>query len=119
MNNRKWNVSNPYQGSAAKILCVCSAGLLRSPTAANVLHKEMGYNTRACGTATDHALIPIDDVLCQWADEIVCMEQRHADAIDDRWADKVTVLDIPDDYSYMDEELQKLILEKYVSECGL
>lgn len=116
-NNRIWNVSNPYQGEAHKVLCVCSAGLLRSPTAANVLHKEFGYNTRACGTDTDHALIPLDTVLCHWADEIVCMESRHAHeitAINPKFEEKLTCLQILDDYSYMDEDLQALIKQRYL-----
>lgn len=118
MNNRVWNVQNPYQGKALRVLCVCSAGLLRSPTAANVLHRELGYNTRACGSSTDHALVPLDNVLCEWANEIVCMNQENAKEIDDKYADKVVILDIPDDYSYMDEDLQKLILEKYLAYGG-
>ena len=48
--NRLGNSRNIYQGKDKRVLCVCSAGLLRSPTAANVLHKEFGYNTRACGS---------------------------------------------------------------------
>ena len=56
--NRMWNVSNPWQGDAKRVLCVCSAGLLRSPTAAKVLYDEYGYNTRAAGLATDCSDIP-------------------------------------------------------------
>lgn len=117
MNNRIWNVKNPYQGDSKKVLCVCSAGLLRSPTAANVLHREFGYNTRACGTDTDHALIPLDSVLCEWADEIVVMEQRHANkitALDAKFEEKIICLSVPDSFAFMDEELQKFILEAYI-----
>lgn len=117
-NNRIWNVNNPYQGEAHKVLCVCSAGLLRSPTAANVLHKEFGYNTRSCGSDTDHALVPLDSVLCEWADEIVCMEARHAHevtALDKKFEDKLTCLYIADDYAYMDDELQILIRKGYLA----
>lgn len=118
-NNRIWNVANPYQGNAKKALCVCSAGLLRSPTAANVLHRELGYNTRACGSSTDHALVPLDGVLCAWADEIICMNPENAKDIPEEFADKVVVLDIPDNYAYMDEELQQLILSKYLEYGGI
>jgi len=34
------NITNPYQTKAKKVLCLCSAGMLRSPTIANTLHKE-------------------------------------------------------------------------------
>lgn len=119
-SNRIWNTRNPYQGEAKKVLCVCSAGLLRSPTTANVLHKELGYNTRAVGIDIGHALVPIDEVLVAWADEIVCMEERHARYITDNFKNPppIITLNVPDTYSYMDEELQRLVLEAYVNnEC--
>ena len=73
--NQLSNVSNYFQGNAKKVLCVCSAGLLRSPTVANVLHQELGYNTRAVGTAKEYALIPITEALVAWADEIVFVDE--------------------------------------------
>ena len=70
--------SNIYQGRYKKVLCVCSRGLLRSPTTAWVLGGEpWGYNTRSCGVRSD-ALIQVNSVLIMWSDEIVCMEEEHA-----------------------------------------
>lgn len=60
MNNRKWNAKNPHQGNFERVLCVCSAGLLRSPTVAVVMAQH-GFNTRAAGLEKDFALIPVDD----------------------------------------------------------
>ncbi len=124
MNNRKHNSTNPFQGDAKRVLCVCSAGLLRSPTAANVLFQEYGYNTRAAGIEEAFALIPVDDVLIHWADEIVCMDKSHKRGVILKEASlnqefrpsvnkKIIVLDIPDNYSYMDEELKAIILSAY------
>lgn len=113
MNNRIHNCTNPSQGEAKKVLCVCSAGLLRSPTAANVLHKEFGYNTRACGVHEDYALIPYDEVLGSWANEIIVMESWMVDYIDKEFDNKIIVLNIPDSYGYMDTNLQKMILDAY------
>lgn len=119
MNNRKHNSKNPYQGDAKKVLCVCSAGLLRSPTAANVLNNILGYNTRAAGVSLDHALIPVDEVLLEWADEVVCMEQEHASYLNLAFGyDEATVLNIPDMYSYGDEDLQSMILTHYLKSEG-
>lgn len=125
MRNRLHNSTNPYQGDFKKVLCVCSAGLLRSPTAALVLSQApFNHNTRACGLDLDHALIPIDDVLIHWADEIVCMtESQEAillkklaiDAIDGK---KVVCLNIPDSFAYRDPELVTLIRDK-CTEIGL
>ncbi len=75
--NRMHNAGNLHQGQYKKVLCVCSAGLLRSPTTAVVLSKEpYNFNTRAAGCVPDYALIKVDAVLIHWADEIVCMEWR-------------------------------------------
>ncbi len=112
--NRMANCHNKYQGSIKKVLCVCSAGLLRSPTAANVLHRELGYNTRAAGLSEDFALIYADDVLLEWCDEIVVMSEKAKEELELRTSKPIVNLDILDQYGYMDEELQIEILEKYV-----
>lgn len=116
MNNRLHNCTNPYQGKTKKVLCVCSAGLLRSPTAAVVLNREYGYNTRACGIEPSFALIPFDEVLAHWADRIVVMEEYQVGCIPTQYRDKVFCLNIQDSFGYMDEKLQKMILEKYKDE---
>jgi predicted protein tyrosine phosphatase len=66
---------NKYQGLAARHLYVCSAGLLRSPTAAEVAI-SLGYNARSCGSAT-YALIPISVNLIHWANKIFFMEENN------------------------------------------
>lgn len=116
MMNRLFNCTNKFQGPAKRVLCVCSAGLLRSPTAANVLHREFGYNTRAVGSNVEYALIPIDDVLINWADEIVFLDRGHLEGIAEDYdlsGKRCIVLNIPDMYPYMDEELQSLIIKNY------
>lgn len=113
--NRKHNAHNPNQGSYKKVLCVCSAGLLRSPTAALVLANEpFNYNTRACGIETGHALIPLDDVLIEWADEIVCMDAYQASYVQAQTLNKpVICLNIGDSYGYRDPELMARIKIRY------
>ena len=75
--NRIHNASNPNQGAYKKVLCVCSAGLLRSPTAARLLSMPpFNFNTRAVGLDSGHALIPIDGVHLHWADEIIVMDSE-------------------------------------------
>lgn len=120
--NRLHNAKNVHQTDAKRVLCVCSAGLLRSPTVANVLHKEYGYNTRACGTSEEYALIVINPVLLHWADEIVFVDSsnhRAAMANEDLlpWfqGKHIVVLDLPDRFSWNDPELQLHITEQYVN----
>lgn len=114
--NRLANARNSYQGKTKRVLCVCSAGLLRSPTAAVVLSQEpFNYNTRAAGLTPEFALIPVDRVLLEWADEIVCMSNSQAIALSRMIEDykPVISLDIPDNYGYRDPELMRLIYDRY------
>ena len=120
--NRLGNTNNRFQNIAAhkRALCVCSAGLLRSPTAAFVLSQEpWNYNTRAVGLAPEFALIPLDQVVLEWADEIVCMTQDQADAVLDmveqlKLTTPVVCLNIPDNFGYRDPVLVELIKERYL-----
>lgn len=109
-NNRKWNCNNPFQGKFKRVLCVCSAGLLRSPTVAWVLSNEpYNYNTRACGLDIGHALIPIDDVLIEWADEIVCMDEYQEHKLRQMTTKPVVNLKIGDNFEYRDKDLIEMI----------
>lgn len=114
--NRFANCHNPFQGEAKKVLCVCSGGLLRSPTAAVVLSQEpYNYNTRAAGLTPEFALIPVDRVLLEWADEIVCMTEDQAKKLESMVENTkpIVCLSIPDNFGYRDPELMRLIKESY------
>jgi len=110
-NNALWNCKNPFQGSMEKVLCVCSAGLLRSPTIAYILGNH-GFNTRAVGIH-DYALIQIDEVLIEWADKIICAEQSVADHLKKKYnIDYAISLDIPDSFGFREAKLMKIVEEK-------
>ena len=116
--NRLHNISNPNQGNAKKVLCVCSAGLLRSPTVAWILSNDpFNYNTRAVGTSLEYALIQIDDIHIQWADAIVFVEKCHYDWA--CWDHKELinnmehhVLTIPDIYRFRHPKLVEIATEQ-------
>lgn len=113
MNNRMYNANNPYQGPYKKVLCVCSAGLLRSPTAALVLsQKPYNFNTRAAGIES-YALIKVDDVLLHWADEIVCMTKEQEQQIRRETDKPIICLEIEDNYEYRNPTLIRKIKAKY------
>lgn len=105
--------NNRYQGTRKRLLFVCSAGMLRSPTAAAVA-TSLGYNARSCGTG-EYALIQISANLIYWADRIYFLnEENYYEAVRlfagtqdllDELADKHIVWDIPDKYEYMEPEL--------------
>lgn len=114
--NRLHTSQHPCQGEFKKVLCVCSAGINRSPTAALVLSgPPFNFNTRAAGVHSQWCLIPIDEVLAWWADEIVFMEAHLQDPIKHLIPQETQTftLDIPDNYMYRDEELQRIIVAKY------
>lgn len=120
--NQLSNVNNKYQGNAKKVLCLCSAGLLRSPTLANVLHQELNYNTRAVGTSKEYALVPITEALIAWADEIVFVDedcQTYISKVDweiiNEWNPKVVTLNVPDNYNWNDPELRSILIEQYAN----
>ena len=67
-------IDNPYQGEDKKVVFVCSAGILRSATAARIYaHK---YNTRSAGSE-DYALIPVTERLLAWANEVVFVNEYN------------------------------------------
>lgn len=115
--NQAHNTQNPCQGDKKRVLAVCSAGLLRSPTIAKVLSEKYNRNTRACGTSQDYALVPISEALLVWAEEIhVVKEQEglvktilnHLEL-----NTPVYVLDIPDRYNAFSPELLEIVEAHY------
>lgn len=110
--------NNLYQGNDKRVLFVCSAGILRSATAARIYAGK--YNTRAAGSK-HYALIPVTEELVMWASEIVFVnEENHWDVarrfdLDDlaKNGTVIKVLNIPDDYDHMHPELIRHFKEQY------
>lgn len=117
--NQLYNITNYSQGNTKKVLCVCSAGLLRSATLQNFLIKEYGYNVRNCGTEESYALIPISEALVKWADEIVFVNEENYQRVKsdlenlDIDEERIKVLNIPDMYNFNDPELIEIIKKQY------
>lgn len=108
--NRAWNAKNPYQGKFKRVLVVCSAGLLRSPTVAWVLSNEpYNFNTRAVGIDIGHALVPLDDVHLEWADEVFVMDEYQQKVIQERTEKPVINLRIGDNFEYRDKGLIEMV----------
>lgn len=116
--NQLANTQNRFQGKTKKVLTVCSAGLLRSPTIASVLHTEYGYNVRACGVSEEYALIQISTALLAWADLVVFADSEHYHTVKEylHTNQPFVVLDLPDEFGYNDTKLVeeiKLKLKNY------
>lgn len=108
-------IDNPYQGKDKKVLFVCSAGILRSATAARIYANK--YNTRSAGSE-DYALIPLTERLLLWANEVVFVNKFNFLRANDYWNFKeydcvVKVLDIPDEHEHMSPELIQAFKDQY------
>lgn len=108
-------IDNPYQGSDRKVLFACSAGILRSATAARIYAPY--HNTR-CAGSEDYALVPLTERLMYWADQIVFVnEYNYQSACNnfdmEYFAHKVQVLDIPDQHEHMAKELIQAFKDQY------
>lgn len=95
------------------LLFVCSRNQWRSPTAEEIFKNNQKHQAKSAGTEPS-ARIKITEKLINWADIIFVMEKKHKDRINQRFATVVDekeliVLDIPDEYQFMDEELVDLI----------
>lgn len=95
------------------LLFVCSKNQWRSPTGEKIYRDHPLVNVRSAGTASSaRHQITLADI--KWADVILAMESKHAQRLRADFPEAVqfkdlVVLDIPDDYKYMDPELADLI----------
>jgi predicted protein tyrosine phosphatase len=92
-----------------KILFVCSRNKWRSRTAETIFKDNHLHEVRSAGTEND-ARIRISEKLIRWADLIFVMEKKHKQRLGDKFEHALTdkqivILDIEDNYQYMDEEL--------------
>lgn len=95
------------------VLFVCSRNQWRSPTAEAVFRNRPGVRARSCGTSR-RARRSLGPQLLRWADLVLVMEREHKRRIvetfpEDGRAAEIHVLDVPDDYGYMDPELVALL----------
>jgi predicted protein tyrosine phosphatase len=119
--------ANIYQGLADRWLFVCSAGLLRSPTGATMA-ASYGINARSCGSNFNYALVPCSANLINWADKIIFVNPENLWQLEDNFLghkdlltqieDKQIVLNIPDNFEYMDYQLQKIFKDELFDVYG-
>ena len=96
-----------------RFLFVCSQNKLRSPTAEQIFSKRSDIEVSSAGTNND-AENPIELEQIEWADVIVVMEKHHRNKMQKRFysalkTKRAVVLDIPDEYDFMDNGLIRLL----------
>ncbi|AWH87860.1 low molecular weight protein tyrosine phosphatase family protein [Limnobaculum parvum] len=105
------------------VLFICSRNQWRSPTAEQVWRRHPELSVKSAGTSCN-ARKPLTPTLLRWADVICVMEQKHKNRIVAEYRRLIAhktihVLDIPDDYQYMDPELVRLLEEVVAHRLGL
>ncbi|HEX8377479.1 MAG TPA: protein tyrosine phosphatase [Pedobacter sp.] len=96
-----------------KLLFICSRNKWRSRTAEDIFKTSKNYDVRSAGTA-ESARIKVNEKLLNWADVIFVMERKHKQRLMEKFhsimsTKEIKVLDIPDEYQYMDKKLVELL----------
>lgn len=91
------------------LLFICSRNQWRSPTAEQAWKNRQGYNSRSAGTSPN-ARKTVGPADIRWADFIFVMEKKHRNRLMEKFTrilghKQIFILDIPDEYQYMDSEL--------------
>jgi predicted protein tyrosine phosphatase len=99
-----------------RVLFICEANCLRSPTAEAVFRGYPGVEAKSAGVGKA-ATVPVSAELLEWADLIFVMEKRHRNIIHARFKEiyqrkRIICLYIPDEFEFMDPELVSLLEEK-------
>lgn len=97
------------QADKHHVLFICSRNQWRSPTAEQVWRRHPLLSVRSAGTSPNaRRKVSADDI--SWASVIMVMEEKHKSRLKAEFSRLlegrlIHVLDIPDDYKYMDPEL--------------
>lgn len=99
-----------------RLLFLCSRNRLRSPTAEAVFAAYPGIETDSAGLSPD-AELRLSAEQVEWADVILVMERVHQQRLKRDFGKllagkKVAVLNIPDDYDFMEPALVELLKSK-------
>jgi protein-tyrosine phosphatase len=101
------------------ILVVCGRNKKRSRTAEYIFKNDSRFAIRSAGLSpkSDRKISEND---LNWADLVLVMEKNQRTKISETYPHlslpKIKILEIPDDYEFMDEELIELLIER-INEC--
>ena len=99
-----------------RVLFVCTANRLRSPTAEDVFADRPGIEAVSAGTSSA-APVPLSRELVANADLIIAMETHHRERIRSKYRQRppdsrIVALHIPDEYERGDPELIGLLEDR-------
>lgn len=93
------------------LLVICSRNKKRSLTAEKIFQNHPLFTVRSAGTSPS-ARRKVTQADITWADLIWCMEEKHKELLEQKFGrdlPPIQVLDIPDEYEYMDSELVEML----------
>lgn len=95
---------------------ICSKNKWRSATAEKIFQGVNGHQVRSAGTEKN-ARVKVTEGHIGWADVIFVMEQKHKRRLRQKFGqmlmDKsIICLDIPDEFTFMDEELIEILYQR-------
>ena len=99
----------PASNEKQNVLFICSRNLWRSTTAEQIFRTHPLMSVRSAGTSPNaRRKVSADDI--HWVDVIFVMEEKHKSRLVAEFSrllggKTIHVLDIPDEYKYMDPEL--------------
>lgn len=101
--------SQLIEKESLNVLFVCSMNQWRSPTAEKIYADKALVNTRSAGTSKS-ARRSVNSNDLKWADVVLVMEPKHKQRLKAQFPGELKykelhVLDIPDEYKFMDPEL--------------
>ena len=96
-----------------RLLFLCSRNHWRSPTAQTVYQNDARVEVRSAGVSAS-AERRVSEKLLRWADLVLVMETAHKRKLRENFPGlfhelRIEVLDIPDNYQFMDPELITLV----------
>lgn len=99
-----------------KILFICARNQWRSPTAEAVYRDDPRVQVSSAGLSAS-ARRRVTEKQLRWADLVLVMEHAHRQRLRETFPDlmgevRLEVLDIPDDFLFMDPVLVELIRER-------
>jgi predicted protein tyrosine phosphatase len=97
------------------VLFICSRNQWRSPTAEAIWRRHPTLSVRSAGTSPQ-ARRTVSQGDIRWADVIFAMEQKHKSRLKVEFTSlldhtPIHVLEIPDEYRFMDPELVAMLEE--------
>jgi predicted protein tyrosine phosphatase len=105
----------PHSARFRRVLFICRLNRHRSATAERIFSKRPDLEVRSAGTADD-ALVRVNARMLEWADLIFIMDEGQRTSLERAFpahpTERLVCLDIPDEFTFLDPTLVRLLDEK-------